>query len=526
MPPTTFGIFATNGVSGGSGMNHVEFDLAIVGGGINGASVARDAAGRELRVLLVERDDLAGHASSGSPKIIHGGQRFLPLLELGLARAALAERDNLLRNAPHLIHPYRFVVPQQAGARPRWLMRMESLLLNHVAGDGMLPPSSVVDLAAHPAGPALREGFLHAMEGSDAWTDEARLILASCIDAARRGATILPRTECVSCVREGGSWRLTVQPREGAPYAVSARAVVNAAGPWVPEFLAARSQLRARHELQVVKGCHIVVPRLFDHPYAYVFAAEDKRQLFALPYEEAFTLVGCYETEYVEELGAPGILDEEIAWLCRQVNDAFRRKIGPADVVHAFCGLRGALKAADGDAQLDRMKDYLLSVESDGPPMVSVFGGRATTSRELAERVVDCVQPLLGEVAAAWTEDARLPGGEVPAGDLAAFIQRLVASRPELPPAMLARMARTYGTRIVHIIGGAYAPRPLGPQIAPGLHEAELAYLVAEEWAVDVDDVLWRRTKLGLHYGAAERDAVRLWLEQHQAGAIDTRGSA
>lgn len=498
-------------------MSLMEFDLAIVGGGINGACVARDAAGRNLRVLLVERGDLAGQAASGSPKIIHGGLRFLRHLELSLARAAVEERDHLLRSAPHLVHPLRFIVPQEATGRSRWAMRLESLLLNHLERDSALPDSCLTDLREHVAGAGIAPRYTRALEFSDAWTDDARLVIANCVDAARRGATILPRTECIACEREENVWRLWLKPRRGEEYEVAARAIINAAGPWVGRFLSERSPLRSRQRLQLVKGSHIVVPRLYEHSYAYAFESEDKRHVMAVPYEQDYTLIGTCESRYEGDPSVSGVTPDEIAWLCEQASRFFARPVSPAEVKWSYSGVRSVPVGDDDDTELDHKQDYVLGVDSDGPPIVSIFGGRATTCRILAQRVVDCVLPTLGRDVPAWTEEARLPGGEIPDGDLAGFAHHLCTSHPRLPEALLTRLARAYGTRVVRIIGSAQAPRPLGREIAPGLFEAELEYLVTEEWAHDVDDVLWRRSKLGMHYGPTEVAAVTAWLTRRHA---------
>lgn len=497
----------------------MEFDLAIVGGGINGACVARDAAGRNLRVLLVERDDLAGQAAAGSPKIIHGGLRFLRHLELGLARAAAEERDHLLRNAPHLVHPLRFVVPQESGGRSHWAMRLESFLLNHVERDSTLPDSRLVNLREHTAGASIDTRFTRALEFSDAWTDDARLVIANCVDAARRGATILPRTECIACEREENVWRLWLKPADAEEYEVAARAVVNAAGPWVSQFISERSPLRTRQRLHLVKGCHIVVPRLFDHSYAYAFETEDKRPVFVVPYERDYTLIGTSAFGYDGDPATSGITPDETAWLCRQASSLFARPVEVADVKWSSGGVRGLPVGDDEDAELAHKQDYVLSVDSNGPPIVSIFGGRATTCRVLAQRVVDCILPALGRDVPAWTEEARLPGGEIPDGDLGAFIRHLCISHPSLPETLLTRLAHAYGTRVVRIVGSAQAPRPLGREIAPGLFEAELEYLAAEEWVQEAEDALWRRSKLGMHYGPADVAAVAEWLARRHANA-------
>ena len=496
-------------------------DVLVVGGGINGAGIARDLAGRGLRVLLCEQDDLASHTSSSSTKLIHGGLRYLEYYEFNLVRKALAEREVLLRSAPHIMWPLRFVMPHDPSMRPVWMIRAGLFLYDHLARREWLPASTTVDLRGHPAGAPLQPQFRRGFVYSDGWVDDARLVVLNAVDAAERGATILTRTRCVAAQRGADGWQATLQPAGGAPLQVRARALVNAAGPWTGEFLRERAQQPSARALRLVKGSHIVVRRLFAHEHAYIFQNPDKRIIFAIPYEGEFTLIG---TTDVEIDGAPGsarIDADEIAYLCAQASRYFAQPVQPADVVWSYCGVRPLLDDAAGDASAVT-RDYLLDFD-DGPgsgaPLLSVWGGKITTFRKLAEEAADGLVQRLGERRPAWTAGALLPGGDLsawigapqrPDRDFARFSAELGRRHPELPAALRARWARGYGGRVEQLLRDG-----LGAEVAPGLYEAELAHLARAEWARSADDVLWRRTKLGLHLDAAQRAAVARWWADH-----------
>ena len=509
----------------------VPCDVLVVGGGINGAGIARDLAGRGLKVLLCEQDDLARHTSSSSTKLIHGGLRYLEYYEFSLVRKALAERERLLRSAPHIMWPLRFVMPHDPSMRPVWMVRAGLFLYDHLAKREWLPASTTVDLrrhvAGHPLKPHYRRGFVY----SDGWVDDARLVVLNAVDAAARGATILTRTRCESAERSAGGWQARLQPSHGAPFTVQARALVNAAGPWTGEFLRDRAQVRSARSLRLVKGSHIVVRKMFEHDHAYIFQNPDKRIIFAIPYEGDFTLVG---TTDVEIDGAPDsarIDADETAYLCEQASRYFARPVQPADVVWAYSGVRPLLDDESGDASAVT-RDYLLEFDAppaaDGPPpggrspapLLSVWGGKITTFRKLAEEAADALVQRLGEKRPAWTAPALLPGGDLsawigvpqrPDTDIARFIQALSLRHPSLPVTMLSRWARAYGGRVDLLLGQG----SLGAEVAPGLFEVELHYLHQHEWACSADDVLWRRSKLGLHYSAAQRQQVADWWASH-----------
>lgn len=486
------------------------FDVLVIGGGINGCGIARDAAGRGLRVLLCERDDLAGHTSSASTKLIHGGLRYLEHYEFGLVHKALEERERLLRAAPHLIRPLRFVIPWQAGMRPPWMLRAGLFLYDHLARRELLPGSDAVDLASDPAGAALHVTFERGFRYYDGWVDDARLVVANARDAARRGAVILPRCGCRAAWRSDGGWRATL----GDGREVAARAIVNAAGPWADQVLVNILQRPEAHRLRLVQGSHVVVPALFDHDDAYLLQNDDGRVVFAIPFLGQFTLIGTTEVEFTGDPARVAIGADEMAYLCRVAGRFFRRSVRPADVVWSYAGVRplqeGEHVGAGPASAVTR--DYALDLDLRGAPLLSVLGGKLTTYRKLAEEAVDRLLPVLGREAPAWTRDARLPGGDLPTLDPADLQTELAARHPALPAELLLRWARAYGSEVWQLLDGVQTPADLGEAVAPGLFARELDYLVREEWARTADDILWRRSKLGLSIGAAGAAAVAAWV--------------
>ncbi len=493
----------------------LDCDLLVIGGGINGAGIARDAAGRGLSVVLCEKDDLASHTSSSSTKLIHGGLRYLEHYEFGLVRKALIERERLLRSAPHIMWPLRFVMPHDPGMRPGWLIRLGLVLYDHLARREILPGSHGVSLHRHPAGAPLKPAFDRGYVYSDGWVDDARLVVMCARDAADRGARVLTRTECIEARRDGDGWRASLRAADGSSCSVRARAVVNAAGPWAASVLGARLGAPAQRNLRLVKGSHIVVRKLFDHPFAYIFQNSDKRIVFAIPYEGEFTLIGTTDIEHHGDPGKASASADEVAYLCELASHYFARPVRTGDVVWSYSGVRPLLDDASGDAS-KVTRDYSLELDADGAPLLSVWGGKITTFRKLAEEAVDTLASALGQARPAWTEHAVLPGGDLgspaasPADPLSfeAFCASLRSAHAWLPERLARRLARAYGSRARRILAGARCRDDLGPVIAGDLHEAELSYLVSEEWARSADDVLWRRSKLGLHFSIAERDRV------------------
>jgi glycerol-3-phosphate dehydrogenase len=503
--------------------NELSCDVLVVGGGINGAGIARDLAGRGLAVLLCEKDDLASHTSSSSTKLIHGGLRYLEYYEFSLVRKALAEREVLLKSAPHIMRPLRFVMPHDPSMRPVWMVRAGLFLYDNLARREILPGSTTVDLQHHPAGAPLQPQFRKGFVYSDGWVDDARLVVLNAVDAAARGAGILTRCACVGAQRSATGWLASLRSSDGATQQVQARALVNAAGPWTAQFLSQQAGLAQAKSLRLVKGSHIVVRKLFAHDHAYIFQNPDKRIIFAIPYEERFTLIGTTDVELEGDPGQAHIDANETAYLCEQASRYFEQPIRPADVVWSYSGVRPLLDDASGDPSAVT-RDYLLEANHGaGAPLLSVWGGKITTFRKLAEDAADEVGRLLGDPRRAWTEGAHLPGGDLsayigkaqrPDTDFERFVAELQRRHPWLPAALARRLARAYGSRIDRVLADARSLDDLGAEVAPGLREAELHYLRREEWAVDAGDILWRRSKLGLHYTQGEQQQVTQWLAQ------------
>jgi glycerol-3-phosphate dehydrogenase len=490
-----------------------SFDVLVVGGGINGAGIARDAVGRGLSVCLCERDDLAAHTSSASTKLIHGGLRYLEQFEFALVGKALAEREVLLKAAPHIIWPLRFVLPHQSYLRPAWMIRLGLFLYDHLGrGRRTLPGSRRVSLRKHVAGKPLRDEFHTGFVYSDAWVQDARLVVLNAMDAAQRGATILPHTRCASAARDADGWTAQLISDGGNTRTIRARALVNATGPWAVQFLDHVANVGHDHALRLVKGSHIVVPRLFEHRYAYIFQEPDRRIVFAIPYEHDFTLIGTTDGEYTGDPSSPHIDDAETRYLCDAVNRYFKQPITPADVIWNYSGVRPLVDDQENNAS-EVTRDYLLELDTHGAPLLNVFGGKLTTFRILAEEAVDKLASLLHTRSAAWTAHGHpLPGGE--RADIEMFLHELQIDHPWLPPALAWRLVHAYGTRSRDILGGAESMQDLGACFGADLYAAEVNYLRDHEWARDVDDVLWRRSKLGLHVGADDVARLKNYLAE------------
>ena len=490
-----------------------RFDVLVVGGGINGAAIARDAVGRGLTVLLCEQDDLAAHTSSASSKLIHGGLRYLEQYEFALVGKALAEREVILRLAPHIVRPLRFVLPHEPHLRPEWMIRAALLLYDNLGRQRAhnLIHSRRVDLHEHVAGaplqPQLRKGFIY----SDAWADDARLVVLNALDAAERGAEILTRSRCEQARRDEQGWHVQLRAADGGVREVHARSLVNACGPWAAAFLADIARLPQPRALRLIKGSHIVVRKLYEHKYAYTFQQEDRRIVFAIPFEQDFTLIGTTDVEFDGDPGAVRIDADETTYLCNAINGYFARSIAPADVVWSYSGVRPLLEE-EGRAAAEVTRDYQLDFDEDGAPLVNVFGGKITTHRKLAEEALEWLAPMLGNEASAWTADGpTLPGGDLdnkrPADNtnFDRFLHSIVQRYPWLPGGLALRYARTYGTRVHTVLDRAAQLGDLGENIGSDLYRVEVDYLVRTEWARSADDILWRRTKLGLRVTPVER---------------------
>ncbi len=513
-------------------------DVLVVGGGINGVGIARDLAGRGWRVVLCEQDDLASHTSSASTKLIHGGLRYLEYREFGLVRKALQEREVLLRSAPHIMWPMRFVLPHDASMRPAWLIRLGLWLYDNLAAREFLPGSTSVALGKSILGEPLKSQWTKAFVYSDGWVDDARLVALCALDAAEQGAHILTRTRCEQLAPYAGGWRAVLARRdaltdhETTRVTVQARLVVNAAGPWAEQMLRQVMQVPAAAggrgkghapvggKLRLVKGSHIVVRKLFNHDHAYIFQGQDRRIIFAIPYERDFTLIGTTDVEHHAAPSAVSIEPEEVHYLCTQVSRYLKREVHPGDVVWSYAGVRPLLDDAHGNAAAVT-RDYLLQSHTKPAPWLTVWGGKLTTFRLLAEQAADQVGDLLGEVRHPWTGSAVLPGGVLndlmdepinPQADMAAFQLQLRKRHPWMDLGLVKRWCRAYGGRVQGLLDGVSSRADLGSEIAPDLYEAELYYLKRYEWARTADDVLWRRSKLGLHYTPEQRQAVADWF--------------
>jgi glycerol-3-phosphate dehydrogenase len=487
-------------------------DLLVVGGGINGAGIARDAAGRGLSVLVCDQDDLAARTSSASTGLIHGGLRYLERFELGLVRKALHEREVLLRAAPHIVRPLRFVLPHDPRLRSAWLIRAGLFLYDRLGRRERLAGSRGIDLRRSALGAPLRPEFRTGFVYSDARVDDARLVVLNALDAAERGATVLPRTRLVSAERRADHWQATLQAAEPAPGAVRrvhARVLVNAAGPWAARLLREALGIAPHHNLLMAKGSHIVVPRMFGHDHAYVLQHPDRRVGFAIPYERDYTLVGTTDVAFDGDPARAAISSEETAYLCDMANRWFARPISPVDVVWSYAGVRPLLEQSAPDLSAVS-RDYALELDApaEGAPVLSVFGGKLTTYRRLAEEALDLLRRHLRGARPAWTARATLPGGDMADAGFDAFVAELARRYPWLPRELRERYARAYGTRVSRLLDGARALADLGRDLGGGLYEAEVDYLVKYEWARTPEDVLWRRSKLGLHAGPAAMERL------------------
>src|SRR5215468_9313610 len=483
-----------------------EFDLAIVGGGINGTGIARDAAGRGLRVLLIEQNDLASGTSSASTKLIHGGLRYLEQGWLRLVREALLEREVMLRMAPHLIRPMRFVLPSEPGLRPKWMLRLGLFIYDHLGGRQILPATRAIDLANDPLGAALKRRYEHGFDYSDCFADDSRLVVLSALDAAERGAVIRTRTRCIKAER-GVAWRLVLDVR-GRRDVATARVLVNATGPWLKLFASAVLGEPTSVPARLDKGSHIVVRRLFEHDRAYIVQTHDRRVVFALPFERDFTLIGTTDQGFAGDPSAVEPTADEIAYLCDVANQHFRATLGPADVVWSFAGVRSLYDDGSRKAQ-DVTRDYVLTLDQRGgeAPLLTIYGGKITTYRRLAEHALERLAHVIA-IGPAWTKDSHLPGGEFPYDGVEALVAKTRKSRPFLPAAQADRLVHAYGTLAPAVLGTATKLDDLGARFGETLTAAEVRYLMRFEWAQTADDILWRRSKLGL--GLAKQDAQKL----------------
>lgn len=493
------------------------YDLLIIGGGINGAGIARDAAGRGLSVCLVEKDDLAQATSSASTKLVHGGLRYLEHFEFRLVRESLIERERLLAMAPHIIWPMRFVLPHDQGLRPKWMLRLGLFLYDNLGGRKLLPATKAIDLTKPPHRNILQDRLKKGFEYSDCWVEDSRLVVLNCMDARERGAAIRTRTECTGLSREVDQWTATLRGSSGEEF-VRAKSIVNAAGPWVDQVLNRAKSGNAQANLRLVKGSHLIFPKLFEGDHCYIFQNKDDRIIFAIPYERNFTLVGTTDVGFQGDPTGITISDEEARYICDAANEYLQARIAPEDAVSSYAGVRplyddssasNSTVTRDYQFELDRGSD------DEAPPILSIFGGKITTYRKLAEHAL----ARLGLADSGWTADQPLPGGEIDPARYDAFVADVAARYEWLPNELVTRLCRAYGTRVHILLTGAQGLNDLGPHLGGDLYERELEYLVDQEFAMSAQDVLWRRSKLDLHLDDAAKARVRDWFTHAMVAA-------
>jgi glycerol-3-phosphate dehydrogenase len=495
------------------------YDLAIIGGGINGAGIACDAAGRGLSVILIEAGDLAGATSSASSKLIHGGLRYLEHWEFRLVREALAEREVLLAKAPHLIKPLRFVLPHVAALRSRWLIRLGLFLYDRLSKRTIIAGSRALDLTKDKSGRPLRDKFSHGFAYWDCWVDDSRLVILNARAAADNGAHILTRTRFERAQAEDGLWRLDLKPAQAAaPHQVTAHAIVNAAGPWADKVLMAsesdKSSKNDSTRLRLIKGSHLVVPRVEGADDAYILQQDDGRVVFLIPYEDTYSMIGTTDVPIDGDPEKAAASEDEIHYMLAAVNRYLTTEINEADIVWDFSGVR-PLYDDDAENASKVTRDYHLALkaEDDSPPILSIFGGKITTYRCLAEEALEKLSPFFPAMGPAWTRKAFLPGGNLPSGTMQGFLDGLAKRYPKLDANLIAQLARRHGSIAADILGDADTMDDLGQHIGEDLYEREIDYFKRQEWAVTAEDILWRRTKVGLHLSATDREKVTAMIE-------------
>ncbi|WEZ82261.1 glycerol-3-phosphate dehydrogenase [Rhizobium sp. 32-5/1] len=496
---------------------HNPHDIFVIGGGINGCGIARDAVGRGYSVALAEMNDFASGTSSGATKLIHGGLRYLEHYEFRLVRESLMEREVLWAMAPHIIWPMRFVLPfHKGGIRPAWLIRLGLFLYDHIGGRKLLPATRTLDMRRDPAAKPLKSLFTKAFEYSDGWVDDARMVVLNARDAADRGATIMSRSRVTSARRENGLWKIEVQDKTtGAMQTFRARMLINAAGPWVDMVLSNTFGKNQVHNVRLVQGSHIVVKKKFDDPRAYFFQNPDGRIIFAIPYETDYTLIGTTDRDYTDDPKNIRITEGEITYLCDAASEYFAEPVTRDDIVWTYSGARPLFDDGASKAQ-EATRDYVLKVEGgEGEaPLLNVFGGKLTTYRRLGEHALEKIAEAIGAKGAPWTAKSKLPGGDFPATGYEAEVAKLKSRYAFLIDRHARRLVRLYGTAATSLLGNATAATDLGRHFGADLYEVEVQWLVEREWARHAEDVLWRRTKLGLKLTAAEADGLEDYMRE------------
>jgi glycerol-3-phosphate dehydrogenase len=497
------------------------FDLAIIGGGINGCGIARDAAGRGNTVFLCEMNDLASGTSSWSTKLVHGGLRYLEYYEFRLVREALIEREILWQIAPHIIRPLRFVLPHHAGLRPAWLLRLGLFLYDHIGGRVLLPPTRTVDLASDVVGRPLIAGrYSKGFEYSDCFVDDARLVVLSARDAADRGADIRTRTRATDIRQQDGIWQVTVENTlTGMRSTIRARVLVNAGGPWVEDVLRSGAGVNAKAKVRLVQGSHIVVKKLYEHDRAYIFQNADGRIVFTIPYQDDFTLIGTTDRDYDGDPAKVKATPEEIKYLCDAVSEYLAKPVQPEDVVWTYAGVRPLYDDGASEAKA-ATRDYVFELDTPGgAPLLSIYGGKITTYRRLAEEALERLDAYLrsSKSREGWTAKSPLPGGDMDVSAVPALTAELLRDYPFITQEHAGRLAHAYGTRASRALGNAKSAADLGITFGATLTESEVKYLMASEWAVTAEDIVWRRSKLGLRMSAAEIKALDDWISAYSA---------
>jgi D-erythritol 1-phosphate dehydrogenase len=485
-------------------------DLVVIGGGVNGAGIARDAAGRGLSVIMCEKGDLGEGTSSRSGKLIHGGLRYLEYYEFRLVREALIEREVLLNAAPHIVWPMRFVLPHSPEQRPAWLVRLGLFLYDHLGGRKKLPGSRKLDLRTAPEGEAIKVNFKTAFEYSDCWVDDARLVVLNAIDAQERGAKIMVRTAATSARRSNGSWEVKLRDASGKTSKVKAKALANAAGPWVENVINGVVGLNSARKVRLVKGSHIIVRKFWEGQQAYLLQNHDKRVIFVNPYEDNLCLIGTTDIPYEGRAEDVAIDQSEIDYLLAAVNRYTKKQLIQADIMQSYSGVR-PLYDDDAENPSAVTRDYVFDVDGE-PPLLSVFGGKITTYRKLAEHALQKLKPFFPAMTGDWTSAATLPGGDMANAEFDVFLAKLTNDFPWLPKDVVHHYARLYGTRTNRIINGATSITGLGQNLGGTLYECEIKYLRDHEWATTTDDILFRRTKHGVHMSKTQCEGVSKYL--------------
>lgn len=490
------------------------YDVFIIGGGINGCAIARDAVGRGYSVALAEMNDLASGTSSWSSKLIHGGLRYLEYYEFRLVREALGEREVLLKSAPHIIWPLRFVLPHHSGLRPAWLLRLGLFLYDTIGKRKLLPGTSVLNLTKDVTGKPLKKIFSKGFEYSDCWVNDARLVVLNAKDAQDRGALIQTRTKVVAAHREEKLWHVTTEnTRTGERQEFKTRSIVNAAGPWVDHVLGGAFGANNAKNVRLVQGSHIVVPKLHDHDRAYIFQNADNRIIFAIPYEFNYTLIGTTDQDYEGDPADVKITPQETTYLCDAASEYFEKPIKPEDIVWSYSGVRPLFDDGATEAQ-EATREYVLRVDGvdDEAPVINVFGGKLTTSRRLAESMMEKIEDALGTKSPAWTADGVLPGGDFPVNGYRDLVAETHKKYRFLDVGLIMRLVRLYGTKVKTLLDGVENEHDMGQGFGEGLTAKEVEYLIAHEWAVTAEDIVWRRTKLGIRFDQQQIDALEKFM--------------